>query len=243
MSEPFEQRQLFMHQSHGRVGVCGAAIWADGGPQPADSAGPPRPLRVCLLGGDDAGQHAQALITACLYADGRVECCETWGDRYNTLGTAADYDCLVLSGRPSPESHEWCREQLERYRCHGGGIVALGAAVDVLPTGQLAAQIANLPVAGDLCRVEPADDWPRHPILRGVEPYRRQGDLSSSFAPADDATILVWGRWGDTRQTPLAWLRRHGRARLFCTPLGHDDDFAQADFLQLLANAVCWAGQ
>ena len=57
-----------------------------------------------------------------------------------------------------------------------------------------------------------------------------------------DAQTLLLGLIPGQRLEPLAWTRLYGdrRARIFYTSLGHESDFADSAFRQLLVNAVAW---
>ena len=41
---------------------------------------------------------------------------------------------------------------------------------------------------------------------------------------------------------PETWARMHGKGRVFYTSLGTQKDFENAEFRQMLGNAVMWAG-
>lgn len=85
---------------------------------------------------------------------------------------------------------------------------------------------AKNPIVGGM----PADDWAVASSLYKVNPL------------ADDATALLMGRAGDNEPEPVAWTRiRADGGRVFCTTLGHADDFKNAGFVRLLRNGICWA--
>ncbi len=98
---------------------------------------------------------------------------------------------------------------------------------------------------GPSTNVLPAPDAPLdHPIRVGlagggwssVASLYRTGPLSP------DAQTLLLGLIPGQPIQPLAWTRLYGdrRARIFYTSLGHESDFADSAFRQLLVNAVAW---
>lgn len=81
-----------------------------------------------------------------------------------------------------------------------------------------------------------------HPILTGIEPAKWHSTGSLYYvSPIDQqATVLTWGQAEDRRE-PTTWIRTHRGGRVFCSSLGHPDDFRQPQFRQLLVNAIFWA--
>ena len=56
---------------------------------------------------------------------------------------------------------------------------------------------------------------------------------------SDDAVPLLTA---DTlaHAEPVAWCQGHDAGRIFCTALGHPDDFRRPSFVRLVVNAVFW---
>lgn len=78
-----------------------------------------------------------------------------------------------------------------------------------------------------------------HPILKGVQPFKTEGSLYKNPSVAADVTVLLQGTMGKNSE-PVAWARETDGRRVFYTSLGHPDDFADANFIRLLTNALAW---
>jgi type 1 glutamine amidotransferase len=83
-----------------------------------------------------------------------------------------------------------------------------------------------------------------HPILKGIDPtlpWRSNGQVYK-VAPLIDttATVLLTGSTGNVTE-PFAWTRKTADGSpVFYTALGYPDDFQNAQFIQLLHNAISW---
>ena len=87
-----------------------------------------------------------------------------------------------------------------------------------------------------------------HPVLAGVtlgDGFASGGSLYKVGPLETGATELLTGRTADgTPAEPVAWTReRPGGGRVFCTTLGHPDDFANPNFVALLRNGIAWAAR
>jgi type 1 glutamine amidotransferase/nicotinamidase-related amidase len=87
-------------------------------------------------------------------------------------------------------------------------------------------------------------DAKNYPILDGVVPIQSRSSLYKTAPVAEDCTVLMTGStpWSNGSQ-PLAWSRIHEGARVFYTSLGAPQDFENATFRRLLANALFWAAK
>ncbi len=86
-----------------------------------------------------------------------------------------------------------------------------------------------------------ADGAEGHPILKEVRtPFVSQGSLYKTSPLAHSATPLLIGSASGLPSEPVAWTNTYGKSRVFYTSLGHEDDFKDANFVRLLANAVEW---
>ncbi|MFT7631850.1 MAG: putative membrane-bound dehydrogenase-like protein, partial [Mariniblastus sp.] len=85
-----------------------------------------------------------------------------------------------------------------------------------------------------------------HPLLDGIEldKFVAGGSLYKTSPVADSATILLTGEIEGQPSEPVAWTYRnkHG-GRSFYTSLGHETDFANPVFQQLLLNSVYRAAE
>ena len=83
-----------------------------------------------------------------------------------------------------------------------------------------------------------------HPIVRHLDPKRFHSPswLYNLRPLASGTTLLLEGRWkeGEPEQ-PVAFTNIHEGARVFYTSLGHEGDFANRAFNEMLRNAVYWA--
>ncbi len=97
--------------------------------------------------------------------------------------------------------------------------------------------------AGPRCEVAIVDRNREHPILRGVRPFGSPSSLYKNEKVAADVTVLLTGSTPLTTE-PVAWTRERAVSgqtqRIFYTSLGHQDDFAERNFRQLLVNAIGW---
>lgn len=84
-----------------------------------------------------------------------------------------------------------------------------------------------------------------HPILRGIDPRQLaiRGSLYQVQPLAETAVPLLMGEVPGHPPEPVAWIHHYGprRSRVFYTSLGHEDDFADAAFRQLLVQGLEWA--
>jgi type 1 glutamine amidotransferase len=81
-----------------------------------------------------------------------------------------------------------------------------------------------------------------HPVLAGVKPFTTTSKLYKNPKLAEDVTLLL-GAKTENYSEPVAWVRdaKPGvRGRVFYTSLGAPKDFENAQFQQMIANAVLW---
>ncbi len=98
--------------------------------------------------------------------------------------------------------------------------------------------------AGPKCDVKVVEMNAKHPLLEGVKPFTTVGSLYKNPELTNDVTVLLTGSIPNITE-PVAWVRDHkvsvGKTqRVFYTSLGHQADFADANFLRLVSNAVLW---
>lgn len=85
-----------------------------------------------------------------------------------------------------------------------------------------------------------------HPILANVDStdWKSTGSLYKNPSIDKSCTVLLTGeRLGDKKDPqPVAWIRTVGdkQAKVFYTSLGHQDDFENPQFRNMLMNAVQW---
>jgi nicotinamidase-related amidase len=82
----------------------------------------------------------------------------------------------------------------------------------------------------------------QHAVLEGVQPFTSDSWLYKAGPVAADCTVVLTGTVGANPAEPAAWVRtRPGGGKVFYTSLGHENDFADANFQRLLKNAISWA--
>jgi len=83
-----------------------------------------------------------------------------------------------------------------------------------------------------------------HPILKGVEPWTREGKLYRNKDNATDTVTLLTGTGAKSKDVePVAWARVYDKdkdGRCFYTSMGYVHDFGNANFARLLVNAIHW---
>ena len=80
-----------------------------------------------------------------------------------------------------------------------------------------------------------------HPILSGLPAsFPSNGSLYMTSPLAKGTTALLTGAIPGKKPEPIAWTNHNGKSRVFYTSLGHEDDFKQPAFWQLMENAVRW---
>ncbi|MBN1418963.1 MAG: isochorismatase family protein [Planctomycetes bacterium] len=81
-----------------------------------------------------------------------------------------------------------------------------------------------------------------HPVLAGVGDIRSRATLYKNAPIAEDAEVLMVGRSSACPDPqPVTWTRIRRGARIVYTSLGEQNDFENAAFRRLLANALFWA--
>ncbi|MDR0337211.1 MAG: ThuA domain-containing protein [Planctomycetaceae bacterium] len=81
------------------------------------------------------------------------------------------------------------------------------------------------------------------PILKEVKPNRWHsvGSLYFTNPVKDDATIYQTASSSQQKNVPLTWTRMHHQTRIAFTALGHQKDFEEPAFRNLVRNLVQWA--
>ena len=81
-----------------------------------------------------------------------------------------------------------------------------------------------------------------HPIMQGVNEYETWDEtyVHDQFNTA--GRMLLAERVEGEHREPWAWVREHGKGRVFYTASGHDErTWQNADFQKMLRNAIVWA--
>ena len=90
--------------------------------------------------------------------------------------------------------------------------------------------------------VKVAPEAAGHPLLAGIDPQKWTSKSTLYFtSPLDkQARVLLMGS-SEGKSEPVAWTHTYKGSRVFYTSLGHQDDFATAQFRTLLTNAIFWS--
>jgi nicotinamidase-related amidase/type 1 glutamine amidotransferase len=153
-------------------------------------------------------------------------------------------------------------ELLRQFAASGKGIIGIRTASHAFaPTDKLAEGLESWPSfdrdvlgchytghhpGGKRTTVRVADGAVDHPVLKGVRgEFATAGSLYRTLPLAEGATPLLIGKTdGIDQSEPVAWTwTRKGGGRVFCTSLGHPDDFREEGFVRLLRNGVSWAAR
>jgi nicotinamidase-related amidase/type 1 glutamine amidotransferase len=175
------------------------------------------------------------------------------------LDVLREADVLLLSVRRRGLPHEQM-ELLRQFIAAGKPVVGIrtashafapkdkpGDGIDTWPTFDR--DVLGCHYGGDhsgekKTTVRIADGAASHSILKGVAgTFRTAGSLYRSQPLAEGATPLLLGKTeGVDLAEPVAWTwTRKDGGRVFCTSLGHPDDFRDENFVRLLHNGILWA--
>jgi len=92
---------------------------------------------------------------------------------------------------------------------------------------------------GPTSKIDIVKEAKTHPILDGVVPFRSKYSLYKNPNIATDTEVLLTGsRFENTE--PAAWTRVHNGGRVFYTSFGGIEDFENATFQRMIANALFW---
>ncbi len=85
-------------------------------------------------------------------------------------------------------------------------------------------------------------DMKSHPILNGVDSgFIMGGSLYKNTPLAKQATALMTGKVKGYSAEPVAWTHSYKGNRAFYTSLGHQKDFENLNFINLINNAIEWS--
>jgi type 1 glutamine amidotransferase len=224
------------------IGCAGAAAQAQ-----------PPPLKVCLVSAsaEYKSHESLAALQKHLEANRAVACTRAFGEDkgkdipgLEALDTA---DVLVLFTR-RVTLDEAPLARVKRFCAAGKGVVGIRTASHGIQNWlEIDKDLFGGSYQGHYGKDEPAQVVPGekakgHPVLAGVKPFGTPGKLYKNPALAADATLLLTGIAAG-KQEPVAWVRERPGGRVFYTSLGVPEDFANEDFLRLMANAVFWTAR
>ena len=158
---------------------------------------------------------------------------------------------MLRDGMNWPEGHDqayvqWMSDEQQQavadFVNAGGGFLALHNVTGIYPPGGLYYEVLAGQYHGhspiEVFRVEVAD--PKHPVTRGVGPYRIHDE--QHFPTFDDrrAHLLLRSR-SKHGQYPAGWAYQYGQGRVGYLANGHTTEAIQHPMFQrLLRNAIGW---
>jgi len=228
-----------------------AAVLALGASAAAEGpATPAAPLKVLLISAsaEYKSDESLAALQEHLEANYHVRCTRAFGaDRGDTLpGLEALDTCdvvLVFARRVRLPEADLAR--VKAYFAAGRPVVGVRTASHAFQNWLefdkevLGGNYRGHYGAGPKAQVTVLDPARGHPVLAGVGPLASPYSLYKNTGLADDVTLLANATAGDKTE-PVTWTRVHNGGRVFYTSLGGPEDFADAGFRRMLANALFW---
>jgi len=212
-----------------------------------------RPLKVCMLSGSDEYKSDVSLPVFQKYLEQRynVECTllkATGRDNLPGLEALDNCDVALFFTRRLTISGAQL-ERVKKYCEAGRPIVAVRTASHgfqnwlefdkIVLGGNYTGHFGN----GPTMKATIVPGAKSHPILDGVSPTIKSIYSLYNTAPlSPDCEPLMTGETPASGGTqPVAWTRQYKGARIFYTSLGGLQDFENAAFRRMLANALFWA--
>jgi putative membrane-bound dehydrogenase-like protein len=209
-------------------------------------------LKVCLVSGSLEYKSDDSLAAFQRYLETHypTQCTRAFrktDDELPGLENLDTCDVMLLFTRRLTISGEQL-ERVKKYCRSGKPIVAVRTASHAfqnwlaLDKEILGGNYQGHYKEGPVAQVSVVEKAKGHPILADVEPFQSVGSLYKNTGVAADAELLLLGTIpGHTE--PIAWTRIHNGGRVFCTSLGHPQDFKNVNFQRLLANALFWTAK
>ena len=216
------------------------------------AAGPP--LRVCLVSGSEEYKSDVSLAAFQKHLEQRYNAQCTFITARNNSdlpGLDALENCdvalfftrrLTTGGDPLERVKKYCTSGRPivavRTACHGFqnwlefDKLVLGGSY----TGHFG--------AGTTAKMAIEPGGKNHPVLDGVVPIRSRSSLYKCGPAAPDCTVLLTGSTPlSSGSQPVAWTRVSNGGRVFFTSLGAPEDFENATFQRMIANALFWTAK
>ena len=219
----------------------------------ARAADSPPPLKVCLVSASAEYKSHESLAELQRHLESAcaVQCTRAFGEDKGKdipgLEALDAADVMVLFTR-RVTLDEAPLARVKRFCAAGKGVVGLRTASHAFQNWlEIDKDLFGGSYKGHYGKDEPAqvvlaEKAKDHPVLAGVKPFGTPGKLYKNPSLAPDVTLLLTGTAGDKRE-PVAWAREVACGRVVYTSLGVPEDFANADFLRLMANAVFWTAR
>ncbi len=212
------------------------------------------PLRVCLVSGS-AEYNSDASLTAFktyLESNYNIECTLLKAIGFEQLpGLEALEDCdaaLFFTRRLLIDGEQL--EMVKNYCKSGNAIVAVRTASHGFQNWLefdkeiLGGNYHNHFGNGPTMEANTIKSKNSHPILDGIGTLYSRYSLYKTGPISDDADLLMTATIPTQKEPqPAAWTRTINGGRVFYTQLGGVEDFENASFKRMLANALYWTSQ
>ncbi|MDR1290311.1 MAG: ThuA domain-containing protein [Planctomycetaceae bacterium] len=215
-------------------------------------------IRVLLVTGEDHPAHrwqeTAPMLRNDLNTDREIEC--RLVDDPEVLGTdiVFDYDVLVFHFKNYKplKRNEQAKKNLTQFIDNGGGLVlvhfACGAFQEWSEFGQIAGRVYDpkKPAHDPYGRFKVEYSDREHNVTQNLADFEITDEL---YTCLKDATVPVHVLAESTskidkKRHSMAFVREHGKGRIFLTTLGHDiKSISSPDFKTLLQRAVRWTGK
>ena len=229
-----------------------ASVYGGDAPNP-----PPSKSAILLITGIDYPGHVwrqtAPALRAQLEQDPRLTVTVVEDPRFLDSPSLTNYAAVVLHFQnwETPGPGATARENLRRHVANGGGLVsvhfACGAWYGEWPEFQnIVGRVWHGPNGPQhdprgpfMVRIVDKD----HPVTRGLTDFETDDELYTCLT--GDAPIHVLADANskvDKKDHPMAFVREHGKGRVFLTTLGHDvKAFSNSSVPQLIRQGCAWA--
>ncbi len=240
---------------------------------PSQAGGMGRFVLAVLTAGLLASSAAAAPLKVCMLSGAKLYGSEVSLPKYKTwLETNYDVRCTILQASedktdmPGLEALDDCDvvlvftrrlkitgDQLERIKRHARSakpIVAVRTASHgfqnwlAFDKEILGGNYSGHFKAGPTARLTPAQGAARHPIMTGIDAFKSRYSVYRTGPIAEDCTLLMVASTPASKGThPALWTRESRRGRVVYCAFGGVEDFQNATFRRLIANALGWAAK
>ncbi len=222
---------------------------------PEEPFGPDDKLRVAVLTGGHAFEvpafhHLWRTLPG---VDVYIQTLEDWVADCAGVREAYDVACFYHMPREIPAENATCwgkgiRGAVERLGQSRQGVVVLHHAVFAWPGWDVWDRVVGIEDRrcrayhiGETLRVHVPEVDDR--ITKGLVDWTMTDETYEMAEPGEGSEVRLTTDHPRSLRA-LAWTRQHGRARVFCLPLGHDARaWAHASFRHVLGRGLQWAAE
>lgn len=234
-------------------GACLSAILLVTGFLTAAAGEKARPLRVCLVSGsfEYDSEKSLSLLQKHLEKNFNIQCTRAFAKVEKDLPGLENLDScdvmLLFTRRLTIDGQQL--ESVKKYIQAGKPLVGIRTASHAfqkwldLDKDVLGGNYKGHYNVGPITAVEFTDKGKNHPIFKGVGPFKSVSSLYKNTGHAKDIEVLLTGTISGDKTEPLAWTRAYKGGRVFYTSLGHQKDFEDENFVQMVVNALYWTAK